>query len=407
MSNTSDINAQISGGGGVTAEVSGADSINATIIQGKKLNTGFSDSKDVKAQITGSKDVEGKLSVSGATNFLQLLDVPDTYSGESGKKVVVKQAEDGLAFTSSSDAIDNLSDVSISSVSGGDGLVYNSGSNLWENVDVTTEADLSSHIGVSDAHHEQVNSVAPKTVGNAASASGNKSIALGENTTVNGDNSIVYNPGLTFNGDEAVILGSGNSFTNDNQNFIIGKNNSVSSFGSKVIGSGNDVAFRSTAIGTSCIAQLGAVAIGEFTEATNGGFALGSNAIGTAPGAIGIGENASATVPNAIAIGKGANVTTKSGTVIGRGGTAAGQDSAAFNASTANADDSAAFNGVTNDLAGSTKMQIAQVTDRVRLNGVSSDPSNLQNGDVWYRSDLDEFRVQKGGNKHIIDTTQV
>lgn len=75
---------------------------------------------------------------SGASTFLELTDTPSGYAGQTGKVIVVNGAEDGLEFTTISGgggatALDDLTDVVITSPVDGDSLSYDGGSGTWIN----------------------------------------------------------------------------------------------------------------------------------------------------------------------------------------------------------------------------------------------------------------------------------
>jgi hypothetical protein len=56
--------------------------------------------------IKGLPETEPAEAGGGASTFVELTDVPASYSGQTGKQVVVKTTEDGLEFVSSVQAFD-------------------------------------------------------------------------------------------------------------------------------------------------------------------------------------------------------------------------------------------------------------------------------------------------------------
>ena len=100
----------------------------------------------VKSDASGIEFVSGGAGVSG---FDDLDDVPSSYVGHGSKTVKVKSDESGLEFVTvsggggGSSTLDNLTDTSISSLAGGNLLIYD-GTDSWDNKAITGDVLISS-----------------------------------------------------------------------------------------------------------------------------------------------------------------------------------------------------------------------------------------------------------------------
>lgn len=162
----------------------------------------------------------------------------------------------------------------------------------------------------------------------AANASGNKTIALGNDATASSEGNVAIGEGADAGGDTAfarvnVAIGR-NSVANNEKDVAIGDN-------AQATGS------RSIALGDNTTASAGrAIAIGNSAQCTGfSAMVVGNSSVASAEGAIVLGGfNSSATALNAIAVGKEADATGIEAIAIGYQTQASGEDSISMGTAT-------------------------------------------------------------------------
>jgi len=159
--------------------------------------------------------------------------------------------------------------------------------------------------------------------------------------------------------------------------------------------------------------QLGALAIGAGATAEGGDTAtsVGRDATASGSDATAVGEDSEASADFATAVGEGATASGVRAASIGPGSIASHDDSTAFGLS---ATTSAAHEGVlgvgVGSVAGTYNWRIPgtlTVETEFTVPVLGSDPTGASDGDIWYRSDLDEYRGVENGTTVSFDTTTV
>jgi len=143
------------------------------------------------------------------------------------------------------------------------------------------------------------------------------------------------------------------------------------------------------AVGPSAVgSEVSDTAVGPDAEAAGpGGTAIGAGAEALRTFAVALGINSSAGASSSAAIGTGATVSSSKTGVLGvsaNGGPAGPSQWV-----------------VPGTLTVQTELTVP------RRDRQDNDPPNASNGDVWYRSDLDEYRGVENGSVVSFDTTQV
>lgn len=149
---------------------------------------------------------------------------------------------------------------------------------------------------------------------NAADASGNYSIALGDGASATRQESVAIGQNAAANGtgsDGSIAIGNG-AVASSNRSVVIGVNNSSSSSEGIAIGDDVDIAAsdRSIGIGGAINISGGNDKIGIGTSATVGGtrgVAIGQNATADGANTIAMGYGASATGPDSVVLGLNAS----------------------------------------------------------------------------------------------------